>query len=148
MPRLRRNYVEWESTGGLSAALFVGRSVGPIPKWTDDHVRDVVASFRVAQGHAPDLSHIAQGGIYTDSQDGSTVYEESTQILIYNTDGTPLAKWKKEMTELAEHLCDVLAQREVIVDVRDRNRSVWVAGVHAGGRKSAMKPGSVKVKAA
>lgn len=111
-----------------AARLFVGLNVGGKPKWKIDDVVKVVRRIRTAQGHSPNLSFIAQKGIFRSSDTGKVVEEDSVQIIIIGS-GESKAEFGEDMLLLAEEIASALKQEKVVVEIQRNGISVETYGV-------------------
>jgi len=115
-----RNPIEKLGQGGLSARLFVGLSVGQVPRYTIRQVVDATIEIRKSQKQLPDSTFLAQKGVYTESKSGQLVEENSVQIIIIDVAGTPEPKFIEYMEQLAEGLRKRFEQESVILEVQKR----------------------------
>jgi hypothetical protein len=106
----RQNPFEPFPPGGLTARLFVGLSVGDIPRFTVDDVIGEVRTF--AKVHGGNASFVVQRGIYHDRP------EDSVQVVIIDEKGRPLDVFLSEMTEMAEGLANRFEQEAVILEIQ------------------------------
>lgn len=118
-------------SGSLSARLFVGLNVGDKPTFTVDDVVAAVLEERRKQGASPDASFLAQRGVYTSQQDGSTVVENSVQIVILHLSDAPREMFIEEMKKLGEALRTRLQQETIILEIQERGVVQDVFGIHA-----------------
>ena len=114
---------------GLSARIFIGLSVGDTPTYTIDDVVKATVAIRKRQGSLPDASFLAQRGVYT--QAGSTVEENSVQIIIIDMQGDTKQVFTSQVVELAKELREDFKQESVIVEVQKRGVVVDVFSVTA-----------------
>lgn len=127
----KKNPVNQYSEGGLSARLFVGLNVREKPKYTLQQIVEATIEIRRKQNQRPDATFLAQKGVYTDSDTGLLVDEDSVQIIIIDIAGTPEEEFKKYMTDLAEELRTRFEQKEVIVEIQFKGVVKSVLGVVA-----------------
>lgn len=106
-----------------SARLFVGFSVGQMPKWKVDDLIEIVRRVREAQGESADASFLIQKGIYT-HRTGEVVTEDGAQVIIIGEgDASWLPflarvpkKFRRHIIELAETIARDMEQELVIVE--------------------------------
>ena len=115
----RQNPDERYGSGGLSARIFIGLNVGDKPTYKVQDVVDAVIKIRRSQKVTPDASFLAQTGIYTDDKD-HTITEESVQVIIIDTVGTPKAVFEKELQDMCEKLAAQFKQERVILEIQER----------------------------
>lgn len=126
------NPVAWsEEEPMLAARIFVGLKVGDVDKWTVDDVVKTVKRVRTAQVGAPDASFVSQKGLYTHEKSGEVVEEDSVQVVILNTAGTPHKEFVEQIVSLAEMLALELDQESVIVEIQKGGVHVRTLGVAA-----------------
>jgi hypothetical protein len=113
------NAVEEIEGGNIwSARIIVGLSVGQASRYTIDDVIQLVRIKRLEQGKPPDSSFLAMRGVYTGKVGGELVTEDSVQVLLVDIWGTPQAKFRQEMIDLAEYLREQMRQELVILDLQ------------------------------
>lgn len=127
-PGALQNPVSRLGGGGYSARIFVGLNVGQTQKYKVDDVVKIVWRTRKKQKKSADASILAQRGIYEDFK-GKRVVEQSVQVILIDTAGTPKTEFVREMTELAEALRKSMKQETVILEIQRRGVSQDVYSV-------------------
>jgi len=114
--RASKRNIERLPSGGLSARLFVGLNVGTKPTYTiEDVVKDTI-KIRKKQKALPDASFLAQRGVYT--QGKTLVEENSVQIIIIDTTGTPRPEFERKLKTLGVQLRKHFHQDSVILEIQ------------------------------
>jgi hypothetical protein len=139
MPRTQRvgrsrrrgaeDHVENWGEGGLAARVFVGLSVGQTPTYSVEDVVKTTESIRREQGLLPDATFIAQKGLYTDSETGKVVRENSVQIIIFDVDGMAQQAFTDKIVQLARGLREHFKQQSVIIEIQNRGVAQAVLAV-------------------
>ena len=126
--------------GGYSARVLIGLNVGDTPKYTIQQIVNATKEIRQKQytvkhgkkeHERPDSSFLAQKGLYTDSQSGKVIDEDSVQIVIIDLSGASKEIFTKQMTDLGEKLRKRFEQQSVIVEIQHRGIVQQVFGVEA-----------------
>lgn len=126
---IRVNPAAEDYGAGLSARLFVGFNVGELEGvYQIKDLIPIVEEVRTRQTGRPDASFAAQTGIYKhDAPKIGAVIENGAQVIIIDTEETPIARWKDHLLELAESLAERLQQESVLVELSEGGivRRVW-----------------------
>ena len=114
---------------GPSARIFIGLSVGDKPPTRFDDVVKATVAIRKRQASLPDASFLAQRGVYT--QAGSTVEENSVQMIIIDMQGTRSRSSRARSWSWPKELREDFKQESVIVEIQKRGVVVDVFSVTA-----------------
>lgn len=97
---LRRNArVGLGDTVPLAGRLIVGFNVDDEPRWEMEDAIEIVKRVRQQQVGDPSASFIAQEGIYMHREGDRVVEEDSAQVVIIDTHGTPSEEFVAQMEE-------------------------------------------------
>lgn len=115
-----KNPIEKIPRGGMSARLFIGLNVGDKPTYTTEQVIADTIKIRKRQKVLPDASFLTQRGVYTHGKGKAShlVKEDSVQIIIIDTVGTPEKTFIKQVQSLGKQLRADFKQNEVILEVQ------------------------------
>ncbi len=119
----------WRSKHTLAARIFVGFKVGNRTKWKMDDVVDIVRKVRTKQSGDPSSTFIAQRGIYKHSDGSGVVDEAGAQVILIDSHGTKMNKWREDVLKLAEIIAKKLQQESVVVEIQKNGLSVDTFGV-------------------
>jgi len=129
---LRHNPVQdWTTETGLSAVFYVGlTSRDKSETFRPQIVREVFLAARKRQDRDIGSSFIVQLGLYRDSK-GMETKEDSVQIICVHLPytGETGPEFQNNMLEIGEELKRVLNQESVILEFRERNKTVKVYGI-------------------
>jgi hypothetical protein len=122
----RRNPLAEEYDTTFAARLFVGLGVLggkelPIQKLiaaTRKFLREPIKVGKTVYNVGEDSSYISQKGVYKYEADGKVYEENSAQVIIIDTQGTPQSVWRSIMISLGEYLCRALRQESVYVELQ------------------------------
>jgi len=116
--RAKKNPIERIPRGGLSARLFIGLNVGSKPTYTVKQIIDETVKIRKRQKALPNASFLSQKGVYTHAKSGKIVRENSVQIILIDTVGTPIMQFEDEVKELGTELRARFKQESVILEIQ------------------------------
>jgi hypothetical protein len=129
---LRYNPVQdWTTETGLSAVFYVGlTSRDKDETFRPQIVREVFLTARKKQDKDVGSSFIVQLGLYRDSK-GMETKKDSVQIICVHLPytGETGPEFQNNMLEIGEEIKRILNQESVILEFRERNKTVKVYGI-------------------